>query len=123
MPYGTRIDAGKLRHPIKIMDLTNKQDKFGDTAIDVGTPFATVWASVESLTGRELFAAQQRISEVTHKITMRWLDGVKANQMIYFDDRQFQIQAVQNPDERHKMLILLCIERDDSAREEGGSAA
>jgi SPP1 family predicted phage head-tail adaptor len=122
MPLPSRIHAGRLRHEIKIVDLVNTQDSFGGNAIDNETPFATVWAEVLDLSGRELEAAQQKVSQVTHRIMMRWIPGVRAKQNVWFDDRQFQIEDVQDPDERRKILYLLCIERDGSAREQGGSA-
>lgn len=40
--------------------------------------------------------------------------GVRANMLVLFQNRTFQIEAVLNPDERSKMLILLCIEINDS---------
>jgi SPP1 family predicted phage head-tail adaptor len=104
------------------MALSLAQDTFGGTVIDQENVFATVWASVEALSGRELYSAQQKVSEVTHLITIRWLAGVKARMNVWFDDRQFQIQAVENPDERRHFLRLLCIERDDSALEAAGTA-
>jgi SPP1 family predicted phage head-tail adaptor len=118
----TSIRAGELRHRIQIVKPSLAQDTAGGWQIDKNNLFATVWASVEALTGRELYSAQQKVSEVTHKITIRWLAGVKSKMNIWFDNRQFQIENVQNPDERHKKLELLCIERDDSAQEQGGSA-
>lgn len=119
----TTIEAGKIRRRIQIVEPTLTRDSAGGTAIDEGTPFLTAWASVEALTGRELYAAQQKVSEVTHRIVIRYRDGIKANQNVWFHDREFQIQAVENPDEGRKLLILLCIERGDSAREEGGDAS
>jgi SPP1 family predicted phage head-tail adaptor len=117
----SRIHAGRLRHQIQIVDLVLSQDSFGGSAIDNATPFATVWAEVLDLSGRELEAAQQKVSEVTHRITLRYIPGVKAKQNVWFDDRQFQIEDVQDPDQRKKILYLLCIERDSSSREQGGS--
>lgn len=112
---------------MKIVDPTLIQDSFGGTQIDQATPFAVVWASVEALSGREPYAAQQKVSEVTHRVRIRWMRGVKAKQNIWLadpdGDRQFQIQAVENPDETRHYLDLLCIERDNSAREEGGGDA
>jgi SPP1 family predicted phage head-tail adaptor len=121
MPLNSRISAGQLRHQIKIVDLTNSQDSFGGVAIDSATPFATVWAAVESLSGRDLYTAQQKNSQVTHRITMRWMDGVFARQNVWYGDRQFQIEYVENVKELNKILYLFCVERDDSAREQGGS--
>lgn len=113
----TRLKSGLMRQQISIVARNLTQDSFGGTKIDDATKFATVWASVEALTGRELYAAQQKVSEVTHKITIRYLDGVKASMNVWLGTRQFQIQAIENPDEQTKMLILLCIERDDSINE------
>lgn len=121
MPLSSRIHAGQLQHQIKIVDLALTQDSFGGTQIDDGVPFATVWAKIEALSGRELEAAQQKVSEVTHRITLRFLPGVRAKQNVWFRDRQFQIEDVEDPLEQQKILFLLCIERDNSAREEGGS--
>lgn len=116
-----RIAAGKLRWQIQIMQPTNEQSSSGDVDPAATSLFATTWASVESLMGRELYAAQQRVSEVTHKITIRYQPGVLANMSVLFSDpgdgrpRVFQIMAVQNPDETTHMLSLLCVERDNAA--------
>jgi len=122
MPSATRIEAGKLRHRVQLVQPTLVQDASGGIEEDQASIFATVWASIEALSGRELYAAQQKVSDVTHKITMRYMAGVTAKLNVRFGNREFQIQAVENPDERTKILNLLCLERDSSAREQGGSA-
>lgn len=118
------IQAGKLRHRIVISQPTATQDTFGGTQIGQDTVIATVWGSVEALGGRELYAAQQKVSDVTHRITIRWMSGIRALMVCRFEteptgdpllNRFFQIQAVENPDERRHILTLLCIERDNSA--------
>lgn len=43
--------------------------------------------------------------------------GVISQMQIWFGGRQFQVEAVVNPDERIKMLILLCIEVNDSTQQ------
>lgn len=43
--------------------------------------------------------------------------GVKAKMQVWYQQRQFQIEAVLNPDERNKMLVMLCIEINDSAQQ------
>ena len=122
MPSATRIEAGKLRHRIQLVQPTLVQDASGGIEEDQASIFATVWASIEALAGRELYAAQQKVSDVTHKITIRYMTGITAKLNVRFGNREFQIQAVENPDERTKVLNLLCLERDSSAREQGGSA-
>lgn len=96
------------------------QDTFGGWTIGDDSIFAAdVPAKIETLTGRELYAAQQKVSEVTHKITIRWQPGIVAKMnVLWFDEasRFFQIEDRQDPDGRRIRLELLCIERDDSAR-------
>lgn len=119
MTVDTRIRAGELRHRISIERPNLKQDSFGGTQIGDATVFADrVPARVQTLTGRELYAAQQKVSQVTHLIRIRWLGGVVAKMNVnwYDEGKFFQIEAVENPDGRHKLLDLLCIERDDSSR-------
>jgi SPP1 family predicted phage head-tail adaptor len=117
----TVLQAGKLRHIISILRQNLTQDSFGGTVIGDDTVlFASVPAVIETLTGRELYSAQQKVSEVTHRITIRWQPGIRANMNVqWFDeiDRFFQIQDVQNPDGVHVLLHLMCIERNDSSRQ------
>jgi len=80
-----------------------------------GTPFATgVWASIIALQGRERDLAQAIVSEVTHRITIPYMAGVTTDLQVSFDSRMFDVQAVQDPDERQTELRLLCVERDGS---------
>jgi head-tail adaptor len=43
--------------------------------------------------------------------------GVTSGMQIWFQNRQFQIEAVLNPDERNKLLVLMCIEINDSQQQ------
>jgi SPP1 family predicted phage head-tail adaptor len=99
--------------------MNNTQDSFGDTQIaDDSVVFANVPAEIVTLQGRELYASQQKVSEVTHRVTIRYLPGILASMNIGWpaESKFFQIQAVENPDGVHHRLDLLCIERDDSSR-------
>jgi SPP1 family predicted phage head-tail adaptor len=117
LQISNRIAAGKLRHRIDLLKPSVAQDQFGGTDESAANLFATVWASIEAVSAGERFAGEQITSVVSHRITIRWRAGVGSDMYVSFDGRQFQIQAVQNPDERHKMLVLPCLERDDSSRE------
>lgn len=44
--------------------------------------------------------------------------GVNAGMQIWYQNRTFQIESVLNPDERNKLLILLCIEINDSIQQQ-----
>jgi head-tail adaptor len=113
------LEAGKLRHRVNIMALSLARDSFGGYQINQSTVFAShVPASIETLSGRELLSAQTKVSQVTHRIRLRWMPGIVPQQNIQWPtsggaeyDQFFQIQAVENPDGIRHMLMLLCIER------------
>jgi SPP1 family predicted phage head-tail adaptor len=75
--------------------------------------FGDTWASIILLQGRELDRAQQIVAEVTHKITIPYQDGVTSAMRVNFGAKVFQIEVVQDPDERQVQLQLLSIERND----------
>src|SRR6267378_9085 len=128
MPYtDSRIKAGKLRHRLAIMQPYGPaQDSTGSLALVSMSPVATVWGSIESVSGRDVLAAMQFSSVVTHKITIRFRGAemtpplhILAKDQIWFqgpsgNNRAFQVESVMNPDERNKLLILLCVEVNDS---------
>jgi len=66
------MQAGKLRHRLTFEEAVEVVDPAGTgqrikTWNDVGTR----WGSVDPLTGKELLAAQQVKSQVSHRITIR----------------------------------------------------
>ena len=117
------INGTNFRWKIQIAKPNLTRDTAGGVRSDDATviPGGEVWAAVEAISastfGKKVYSAQQETSEVTHLVTIRYLDGVKASMLVWFRDRQFHIEAIIDPDEQQKVLFLLCIERDDSAIE------
>lgn len=70
--------------------------------------FATVWASIEPLQGREFFAQQQVQSEITVRIRLRYLSGVTSVMRILHGSRILDIKSVIDPKERHAEMQLMC---------------
>lgn len=119
------IDIGKMHCRIRIFNHSNEQDpgNAGWADPNAGDTLVDCWAAIEPLTGRELYVAQQRVAEVSHKVTIRWFPGILANQGIWYGKRLFDIQVVLDPDERKCFLVLLCKERNDSVAQAGKSPA
>ena len=115
------INGTNFRWKVKLAKPNLTRGTAGGVRSDDATVFAEVWAAVEAYSattfGKKVYAAQQETSEVTHMVTIRYLDGVRSNMLVWFRDRQFHIEAVVDPDEQQKVLFLLCIERNDSALE------
>jgi len=72
--------------------------------------FATVWAEIEPISGREYIEGRQDRGELTHVVTIRYLAGVRPDMRISFEGRYLKIAAVRNPEERDRSLELDCTE-------------
>ena len=110
------ISAGDLRHAIEILAPTLAQDSAGGTQVLQQTEvLATDRASVEALSGRELYNAQQRVAQVTHKVTIRWRPDISAlqNLRVKTDNTFLQIQYIEPDPTRRRFLELMCVERND----------
>lgn len=181
-----RLQTGKLRHRIDIVQVSPVQDSTGGINLSVDIVYANVWASVEALSGSETLVMESQASLVTHQVLIRYIGaapswqadydyvvgalvldsngnlqqaqsegfsgdtaptwnstqggftedgdpstgltwknlgvappytGVTAAYQVWFQGRQFQITSVQNPDERNKMLALMCVEVNDSRQQ------
>ena len=100
--------AGMLRHRVTIQRQELVFGKFGAPLHDkVWENVATVWASLEAMSGREFFASQQAQSEVTHRI--RYRPDVTADMRVIHNGKVFNIVAPL-PDNRGRELVLMCRE-------------
>ncbi len=103
------MQAGKLRHRVELHSATAEQDTYGES-IDTYASYATVWASVEPLQGRELEHAQQISAETNHKVIIRYNSSVASEHRVIFGSRTLEITAIINPQERNEYQILMCKE-------------
>lgn len=102
--------AGEMDRQVTIQQQNPSGDDLG--GIDSYTPFATVWAKIAAITGRELYQAGQMVEEATHKIVIHYLPGITDQMTILYNGRFFKIEAVLDPDERQVEQWFLCYERN-----------
>lgn len=103
------IRSGLLRHKIEIQEKTVGRDLMGQEIV-TWHPFTYAWASIEPLSGREYFAAQQAQATISHKMVMRYQAGIKPYHQILWGTRTFNIDAILNEGERNVELTLFCTE-------------
>ena len=105
------MEAGKLRHRLIIQrpPVVPVRDSTG-AEVETWEPVSAVWGRVEPLSGRELYAARQFNAEVSHRVTMRFAEGIIPTMRVLFGSRAFDVHAVLNPDERNRELQLACSE-------------
>lgn len=101
------MNAGDLTQRVTIERFTTVQDETGGITED-WAPLATVWASVEPLNGREYFAAQTTLAEVTTRIRLRYRRGLSVTDRINHEGTLHNIQALINPRSRDAELVLMC---------------
>lgn len=112
MPAVTHhVRIGALRHTVEIWEETETRDAAGGV-VKTWSKKATRKAAIEPLKGREFFEAQQLGAEITHKVTMRYYDGLDStDHRLRFGTRVFNIMAPPiNVDERNWKHLLMCKE-------------
>lgn len=101
------LRAGRLRHCVDIQSKTETRDALGGF-IEAWTTTDTRFASVEPIKAKEVLRGDQIDSRITHKIIMRYYDGLEASQRFRFGQRIFNIFSILNIDERnHQMEVLV----------------
>lgn len=81
------IDAGRLRHRIRIERMAYALDSNGDVYQDPQTgetrqewvEVRTVWAAIEPLSAREFIQSSALQSQITARIVIRYMDGLDAS--------------------------------------------
>ena len=111
----TMTSIGQLRTRMHIQQVTETRTPDGGIA-EAWTPFAQVWAKVQGLRGRELFAAQQVQATTTHKVTIRYCRGLTSKHRMLIgqdESRVLNIESVVDVDEKHVTHELMCTEVSD----------
>lgn len=103
------MQAGKLRHRVTFERLTKTRGASGGEKNEWVT-VAVVWARVQPLSGKYLFAAQQNHSEVTGTIDIRYRADINAELRAVYESKIYSIHAVIDPELRHKELKLMVSE-------------
>lgn len=105
------IPAGKLRVLITIQQRSSTQDNFGQPQNSWST-FAQVYARVRSVSGSEQFKGQQFSPEVTHQVTIRYLDGVTPmHRVLTPDNKILDILSVNYGERQLDDVVMTCCER------------
>ena len=104
-----RINPGELRHRITIQKLNNSQNEYGEIS-EFWEDILNIRAGIYPISGTEFFAAETVNSEITHKVKIRYVEGLTPNMRINFNNRIFSIESIINFQEKNIELQLLCKE-------------
>lgn len=104
------MNAGELRDQVTFQALTQSADTFGAAGSESWANIATtpiVWAALETLSGREFFAAQRVAAEVTHRIRIRYRSDITPKHRVKSGSGIFDILAVFEVDRRIETHLLV----------------
>lgn len=85
------------------------QDTFG-ASVPAWTEVATVWASVQDLTGREYFKAAEGNAEMTTRFKIRWRGDVTAAMRLVVGSDIYDIVSIAEIP-RHVGLEIMAVKR------------
>lgn len=109
------MQAGKLNKRLTLERYAEtKQANYGEI-VETWTRAYELWGQVEPLSGSERFTAQQVIPTASLKVTFRWRHGIKERDRFKLKQRQgatriFEINALMDMDERHRVGEAICTE-------------
>jgi SPP1 family predicted phage head-tail adaptor len=100
---------GERRCPVVVEANSPTTNDLGET-IDAWTEVGGAWAKIENQAGRELYLSRQVQPDATAIIKIPYYHGLTTKHRIKYGDRIFDIQAVNNVEERNREHWLTCRE-------------
>lgn len=105
------IDPGRLRERVTVQQATETRNAIGESTQAWGT-YAERWASVDGIAAREFLTSGQQQTEITHRVRMRYVDGMNGTMRILWRNRVLEIASCLEHANRSEHE-LLCVERLD----------
>jgi SPP1 family predicted phage head-tail adaptor len=104
------MKSGDLRYRITILEAVETADATG-AKVPSWQVATVVWAGVIPQNGMEYVSANQVVSQVTHLVKTRYIAGLDSTMRIVYDgDRTLEILDVLDNDERHREMMIPCVE-------------
>ena len=103
------ILPGQLRERVTVQQPTRTTTDLGESQLSWST-YATRWASVEGVSSREALQFGQQQVEVTHKVRMRYLNGLTAQMRLQWRSRTLDVVSVLEYGNRSEH-VLICQEQ------------
>ncbi|MBA3562893.1 MAG: phage head closure protein [Gammaproteobacteria bacterium] len=110
------MQAGRLRHRVDIQRPLELLDEAGQPEVTWVNQAESVPASIEPISGREFFAAQQVQADATTRIRIRYRPGLteKMRAVHTMDGltELYDIESIIHLDERRREMHLMCRRRE-----------
>lgn len=98
------LDPGAFRSELALEESVATPDAFGGYT-EGWVERATLFAHVEPLAAQSSFGAGQTLETATHRVTVRWREGIRSGMRFRRDQRVLDIVTVHDPDETQRYLV------------------
>ena len=106
------LSPGEMWTRVTIQQAATSQNEVGETVLAWST-VATVWASVESLSARETERFAETVGFMTHRVKIRYLDGLTGAMRIVYRNRVLEIGQILERDRLWHQEIICTEKRSD----------
>lgn len=103
------MKVGSLSKRVTLQSPERAPDGAGGATV-TWADIATVWASIEPVSGHEPYIAQALRGKVSHKVHIRYRMGIGPKNRLLYGARSYDILAALNDKEEGRFLLLLCEE-------------
>lgn len=103
------IRSGELRERVTVQASAESRNSLGETTL-TWSDFANRWASVEGVSAREFLLNGQQDVSITHRVRMRYLEGMNQNMRLIWRGRTLDIVSLLEHNNRSEHE-LICSER------------
>lgn len=101
----TIIAVARLRHRLTLLRPVTTEDSLGGRSTTY-TPLAGVWGEVIPLNQHERLLGERNVHQVSHRVRIRWREGVEAGQRMTYNGRTFDVKGVYDPLSDQRWLVL-----------------
>jgi SPP1 family predicted phage head-tail adaptor len=99
------IRSGELRERVQIQVSAESRNNLGETTL-TWAEYTTRWASVEGVSAREALLNGQQDTNVTHKVRMRYVDGLSQKMRLLWRGRILDIVSLLEHNNRSEHELI-----------------
>lgn len=99
------IRAGELNQRVTIQAATESRNALGETTLS-WSDYTTRWASVEGISSRESLFNGRQETNITHRVRLRWVDGLTQKMRIIWRGRTLEITSLLEHNNRSEHELI-----------------
>ena len=105
-----KVCYGDLNRKI-VIETRSIKPPSDDDDFDYGQEFTesqTVWATVQTTSGKDIFDGANMIGTATHLFFIKYISGLTSESMITWQNEKYRILRLENLDENNEFVKLYC---------------